>query len=492
MIAAVGSILTAVVASRLYGIKLVGDFALVLAPWAVLVKISTIAEHLGFMRVAAVLPERSEELGALFAALLRFSTALTFATSVLTGVVTSLLYSGPIHRPHLIAPAIVLLAGYLCFDNVGWNLDTLLTSTRQNAALFWSRVSQSLSILCMTLLLSWWMPNIWGLTLGTLFGYVFPFVVRVPAALRVLPHRVSHEATVHARKEFRSLLHFSKDFIPNSWMSGISGQSPTLVLGAYSSQVQLGVFSRAFGITGRLQDIVYRMGANLITYLSRALVQGRPAFVALARKTVLLTLLAIGLPVVILIAHARSVLRVFGSDFVSGGTSLRILAIAVLITSVCSALTGVVVVSVHRATVLAWASAGSQLVGVVASFPLVHRWGANGAASAQFAAAVSLLAAHVFALQRSHNITVLHIPVIRAAGALGSVMGLAMVFERFFPFPFNLVGSALVVPVVFAAVCLSLGLLPWTSDQVAAKVRPGRPRTGLVVDSPVSIRSDAA
>jgi O-antigen/teichoic acid export membrane protein len=471
LITAVGSILTAVIASRLYGITVVGEFALVIAPWAVLVRISTIAEHLGFMRVAAVLPVRSRPLGALFAALLRFSTALTFATSILTSVVTALLYNGPIHRPHLVMPAIVLVFGYLLFDNVGWNLDTLLTSTRQHLALFYARISQSLAILAMTWVLAFHLRNVWGLTLATLFGYFFPFVVRVPAALKVLPKKLSPEDHHEARQEFRKLLHFSKDFIPNSWMAGISGQSPTLVLGAYGSDAQLGVFSRAAGVTGRLQDIVFRMGANVVTYLSRAHAESRERFVSLSRRTITLTLLAIGLPVTILFGSARAVLQVFGTDFTSGRSSLRVLAVAVLLSSICSAMTAVVVVSVNRATILAWSGAGTQLVGVLVSFPLVRQWGALGASYAQLCAAVLAVLAHFFALSHSNNLTVLRIPIIKIILVLVVGGGLSAALDALLPHPVNLVVTFLVVPVVFLALCLTFDLLPFTAADLVARIK---------------------
>jgi O-antigen/teichoic acid export membrane protein len=483
LITAVGSILTAVVASRLYGIKVVAEFALVIAPWAVLVRISTIAEHLGFMRVAAVMPVRSRQLGALFRALLRFSTALTLVMSIFTSIATALLYFGPVNRPHLILPAITLLLGYLLFDNVGWNLDTLLTSTRQHLPLFYARISQSISILIVTWALAFRMPNVWGLTLGTLFGYVFPFVVRIPAAIRVLPKSLSDDDHTAARREFRTLLKFSKDFIPNSWMAGISGQSPTLVLGTYSTDAQLGVFSRAAGITGRLQDIVFRMGANVVTYLSRAFSESRTKFVELSRRTLTLTIVAIGLPVSILFGSATSVLRVFGRDFVSGATSLRILAVSVLIASVVSAITAIVIVSVERATILAWSGAATQLIGVLVSFPLVRNWGATGASLAQlFASGFSLLAG-IYSVQRSHNLTVFRIPIVRIGVLLFAGGALSAVFDVILPQPANLVVIATVVPLVFLFLGLQLHLFPFTLSDLMYQIRK---RTGrLTTPSPL-------
>ncbi len=476
LITAVGSILTAVVASRMYGINIVGEFALVIAPWAVLVRISTIAEHLGFMRVAAVMPLRSKQLGALFRALLRFSTALTLVMSVFTSIVTALLYHGPIHRPHLVYPAMTLIFGYLFFDNVGWNLDTLLTSTRQHLALFYARISQSLSILVMTWLLAFKIPTVWGLTLATLFGYAFPFVIRIPAAIKVLPKSLSPDDHESARREFRTLLKFSKDFIPNSWMAGISGQSPTVVLGAYSTDTQLGVFSRAVGITGRLQDIVFRMGANVVTYLSRAFAESRDSFVKLSRRTITLTILAIGLPVSILCGSARAVLRVFGNDFVAGASSLRILAVAVLISSVCSAITAIVVVSVDRATILAWSGAGSQLVGVIVSFPLVKRWGSMGASWAQLTAAGLSLVAGTYSLLRSHNLTVYRIPIVRISAVLAVGVVLSALLDRWLPQPVNLIVTFVTVPAVFLVMCLQLRLLPFTAADIARRIQQRRGR----------------
>jgi O-antigen/teichoic acid export membrane protein len=244
-----------------------------------------------------------------------------------------------------------------------------------------------------------------------------------------------------------------------------------LVLGAYGTDAELGVFSRAMGVTGRLQDIVFRMGANVVTYLSRALAESRTSFVNLSRRTITLTLLAIGLPVAILCGSARAVLKVFGEDFVSGTGSLRILAVAVLLASVCSAITAIVVVSVHRATILAWSGAGTQLIGVLVSFPLVQRWGATGASLAQLCASVLALLAGVYALSRSHNLTVLRIPIVKILGVLMSGAAVSALFDSALPHPINLVVTFFVVPLLFAVLGFALHLLPFTASDAAQRVR---------------------
>jgi O-antigen/teichoic acid export membrane protein len=227
-----------------------------------------------------------------------------------------------------------------------------------------------------------------------------------------------------------------------------------------------------------LQDIVFRMGANVVTYLSRAHAESRERFVSLSRRTITLTLLAIGLPVTILFGSARAVLQVFGNDFTSGRSSLRVLAVAVLLSSICSAMTAVVVVSVNRATILAWSGAGTQLVGVLVSFPLVRQWGALGASYAQLCAAVLAVLAHFYALSHSNNLTVLRIPIIKIVMVLVVGGGLSAAFDAVLPHPINLVVTFLVVPVVFLVLCLMLDLLPFTEADLVTRVKQRLGRGG--------------
>src|SRR4051794_41450320 len=94
----------ALVNSRLYGVDVVGEYALVCTPWFILQTISTINERTALTRELATLPRRSREATGVFGAVLAFSFALTLFMAVGVAIFTGLLFHGPVDAPQLVLP----------------------------------------------------------------------------------------------------------------------------------------------------------------------------------------------------------------------------------------------------------------------------------------------------------------------------------------------------------------------------------------------------
>lgn len=138
------ALVASVVTARLYGLHVVGEFALIsVLPNAVMF-LSTTQEQPALVRALASIEPRDPEVTGLAGAVFLFSFALTMVVSVVAAGVCYLVFQGPLNRPELFLPAIVSLAIYALFANTAWNADTVLTAFRAGRPLFWVRLHQGL------------------------------------------------------------------------------------------------------------------------------------------------------------------------------------------------------------------------------------------------------------------------------------------------------------------------------------------------------------
>ena len=103
-----------ILTSRIYGVGVIGEYALVAAPVLVLWVISTVKEQAALIREISVLAPRHPRVTELFAAVFTFSSGLTF---VMTGLAMlgSWLVLPALGHADLVLPALVNFAGY-AFD----------------------------------------------------------------------------------------------------------------------------------------------------------------------------------------------------------------------------------------------------------------------------------------------------------------------------------------------------------------------------------------
>ena len=109
LIAVVGGVITA----RLYGIDVIGEYALATATVNAVRLLSSAKERPALMRELAVLPPRAPRVTGLVAATLIFSASLTAVIGLLATVGIWFLFNGPVGEPDLFAPAAVSVLGYV-------------------------------------------------------------------------------------------------------------------------------------------------------------------------------------------------------------------------------------------------------------------------------------------------------------------------------------------------------------------------------------------
>ena len=121
-------LISTIATARIYGVRIIGQFALASAPVAALWVLSTVKEQAALIREVTSLPPRHPRITQLFAAVFTFSAALTAAMAALAALICAALLRGPLHAPGLVAPMIAGLAGYALVTNAGWNVDSILSS----------------------------------------------------------------------------------------------------------------------------------------------------------------------------------------------------------------------------------------------------------------------------------------------------------------------------------------------------------------------------
>src|ERR1700722_5165948 len=115
-VAAVGLIST-VITARLYGVRIIGMFALVSVPVGVLWALSSVKEQQALIREITPLPPRHPRDTPPFAVVFSFSAVLTISVALVDVAVCWFVFRGPLNAPGLFAPALVSVVGRAIIGN---------------------------------------------------------------------------------------------------------------------------------------------------------------------------------------------------------------------------------------------------------------------------------------------------------------------------------------------------------------------------------------
>jgi len=335
--AAVGTVLAvllalgnAVVSARLYGVRVVGEYALVLAPYLLLIQLSTVSEQVGLVRRLAGLPPRDPRATGLVAAVLAFSGLLTV---VMAGVVVALdvaVLRGAVGQPGLLLPGLVVLAGYVVFDNTSWNLDTVLASHGAARSLAVARTATAAALLAVSVVATAATRSVWGLVVATVASFAVGLAVRLVLLRPLLTWRCSAADLRAGRRELPAMLRFGVQLLPGQLAQGVVMQSMTWVLGGVRGLVELGAFARAGSLAHRLQEAGYRVAEILFPVLVRHRdADDAPAFAGAMSQALRHTGAALLLFASVGGGAAAAVLGVlFGPGFTGGANALTLLLLA--------------------------------------------------------------------------------------------------------------------------------------------------------------------
>jgi len=308
-----------VVIARLYGVTIVGEYALAGAPAGAVWLLSTVREQPALMRRLTPLAPRDERITGLFAAVLTFSFALTAVVSVLVGVLTVVLFRGPIDHPGLIAPAEAMLAASLLFVNTCWNLDTVLGAFRAGRALLLCRLHQAVVYLALAVVMHPLLPTVWGLIVAWYASWATSMVQRVASCRAFMRLRVGAGDLAEGLATLPELVRFGLKLTPGFLAEGVSDESSTWILGALVSVPALGAFNRAWLIARRGLELNYRVSEMLFpTLVERHSRRDRHGFDRALVDSLRYVATGMLLPAAVAAGAAAPIMSIYGPGFAAG------------------------------------------------------------------------------------------------------------------------------------------------------------------------------
>jgi O-antigen/teichoic acid export membrane protein len=319
-------IVSTIITARLYGVQIIGEFALVWAPVAALWILSSVKEQQALIREITGLPARHVRVTQLFAVVFTFSSALTALVGALDALACWFIFNGPLHAPELIAPAFVSIAGYVLITNTGWNIDSVLSAFVAGRQLFWVRLHEALSFIAIATVVGLAWHSVWGLVIAMIGASLSSLIQRIIVVRPLVRVRLSWEEYRLGLRVLPELLRFGLKATPGQIAQGASQEGGVWALGMVAPIALVGAYSRALVIPQSLQRASMRITEVLYPTLVGRHKRGDGhgfdrALIDSVRYEVIGMLLiaaAIG-------GAAHSVLDVFGPGFSRASTALALL-----------------------------------------------------------------------------------------------------------------------------------------------------------------------
>ena len=322
---AVGVVST-IITARLYGVQIIGEFALVWAPVAALWILSTVKEQQALIKEITGLPARHMRVTQLFAVVFTFSSALTASVAVLDAVVCWFVFNGPLHAPELIAPAFVSIAGYVIITNTGWNIDSILSAFVAGRQLFWVRLHEALSFIAIATVVGLAWRSVWGLVIAMIGASLSSLIQRMIVVRPFVRARLSWEEYRLGLRVLPGLLRFGLKATPGQIAQGASQEGGVWALGMVAPVAVVGAYSRALVIPQSLQRASMRITEVLYPTLVGRHKQGdghgfdRALIDSIRYEVIGMLLIAAAIG-----GAAHSVLDIFGPGFSRATPALALL-----------------------------------------------------------------------------------------------------------------------------------------------------------------------
>jgi O-antigen/teichoic acid export membrane protein len=482
------SILTA----RIYGIDVIGEFALAYAPTGAVWFLSSVREQPALIRLLAPLPPRSPRVTGLFFPVFAFSAALTLVSSMVAAVGTYLLFQGPIDHPDLFAPAMVSLAGYLLFTNPAWNIDGVLSAFRAGRDLFWIRCHQMAAYLAFAAALSFVMPTVWGLILSTVASWVTSLAHRLYVSPKWMRWSVPLAEIREGFRELPGILRFGLKVTPGSLASGVSDQLGTWILGAYGSLDAVGAWNRAWALSQRFVELNYRLTEMVFpTLVERHVGEDQSGFDRALVDSQRYVAGGMLLPAAVGGGAAAGVMALFGPGFSSASTALAL----VLLVPAISTMTNIqsdALLAVGR-PLATTALAGARMAATIPlTIVLTISMGVTGAALGVTLGACVQLAIQFSVLRAHLSQPMLQLwPVRQLVGLVAAYAGgfvVARVVDAALPGFLGLLAALTAGSAAYAAFLLVVGgMLPRDrarAQAIASAIAPGSKWASRILPRP--------
>ena len=377
---AVLAVVSSIVIARLYGIRVVGEFALVSAPTAALWHLSTAREQIAFVRAISSLEPRASRITGLFWAVFAFSSALTLVVAALAVGAVELLYRGPVDRPGLIAPAVASLGAYVVVANSIWNVDMVFSAFRAGRELNAVRLHQAVAFVVLVAVGASISTSVWTLVAATVLSQATSLVHRAVLLTRYMRGTAPRAELRAGFRELPGFIRFGAKVVPGDLAVGVSNETGVWVLSVTRTVQELGAYSRAWVIATRLIELNYRVTEILFPSLVERWQKGdRSGFDRALVDTLRYTAIAMLVPAAVGGGAAHGVMALYGRGFGRGADALAVAllvpAVAILMNCQRQAL-----LAVGRPTASSFCAAAGMAVTIGASIGLTLSLGLAGTA----------------------------------------------------------------------------------------------------------------
>jgi O-antigen/teichoic acid export membrane protein len=403
------TLFTSILSARLYGITIIGQSALALAPIAIVTLLSTVREQPAMVRELAKLEPRHPRTTGVFLAVFAFSFALTAVITALGVVACYFVFTGPLHNPKLLAPAAVGLCGYLLVINSCWNIDGVFGAFRAGRELFVVRLHQALAYGVLLIVGVLATRSVWGLVLAFLGSWLTALLHRLLLLRRVIRLPVPIAELRAGFSTLREIVTFGLKLTPGSLAVGFSEASGTWILGATSSVALVGAYSRAWNLASRLIELNWRITEMLLPTLVRHRHAGdAEGFDRVLTDSLRYAAFGMLLPAAVGGGAADAVMHIFGAGFSTAATALRLLLFVPLLQTL-TAIQGTALMAHNRPLLTAFAQLVRLTVTVGSGIALTLAFGMTGMAIAMTAGCLVSFGAYLAIL---HNRLGLSMPTL--------------------------------------------------------------------------------
>ncbi|MGN6188365.1 MAG: lipopolysaccharide biosynthesis protein [Conexibacter sp.] len=320
------SLFSSVAIARIYGVEIIGRFALAYAPVGAVWYLSSVREQAALVRELSALAPRAPRVTGLFLGVFAFSQTLTALVGGLAVLVSWFVFHGPIDHPDLFAPALANMAAYVALTNPGWNLDTIFSAFRSGRQLFWIRLDQAVVYLVVAIGCGLVWRSIWSIVIATAAASLTSLVHRLALSGRLMCWRVPRAEVAAGLRTLPSIVRFGLKITPGTLADGVSNESGTWILGVVASIATVGAYSRAWQLGRRFVDLNVRICEMLFpTLVERHASGDRDGFDRALVDTLRYVLAALLLLAAVGAGAADGIMAVFGGGFRRGAPALAVL-----------------------------------------------------------------------------------------------------------------------------------------------------------------------
>ena len=425
------TLLTSVLSARLYGIKVVGEAALALAPVVVVTLLSTVREQPSMVRELAKLKPRHPRVTGIFFAVFSFSFALTAVVTLLGAIVSYFAFHDLLHNPELLAPAVVALGGYLLIINTSWNIDGVFGAFRAGQELFAVRLHQAVMYGVLIVAFSFVTNTVWGMVWAFLGSWLTALVHRLFLLRRVIRFRVPAADIKAGFSTLRTIVSFGLKMTPGFLAGSLSEVSGTWILGATSSVSAVGAYSRAWSFATNLTEVNWRITEMLLPTLVQHQHAGDPKeFDRVLTESLRYASFGMLLPAAVGGGAAEAIMHIFGAGFGMAAPALRLLLLIPLIQTL-TAIQGTALIAHNRPLLTVFAQVVRLVVTLGAGIALTLAYGITGMAIAMVAGSLVCFGIYSTILQFRMGTSVPSLPPLRQLAGLGAAYGSAFAISHF-------------------------------------------------------------